>query len=250
MKGVPRRQLGRPESASDYLAEQPVWQHVPRNELKPLPYTKGVPGTISAKREIEIKLRVDRLEGMLRRLREIGAVPQGRVLERNTLFDTPHSAVRRHGRLLRLRQQTSAPGHGLRGQPNSAVLTSKAPPAPVSAKEMRRIYKEVQEREAPVKDATRLTQILKSLGFRPGFRYEKYRSSFRLRELHLDLDETSLGVYLELEGSPSAIDRTALAFGYGPKDYIRATYWSLYAAECRRRKVKPRNMLFTTQKSR
>jgi|HubBroStandDraft_6_1064221.scaffolds.fasta_scaffold44456_2 adenylate cyclase class 2 len=250
MKGVPRRQLGRPESASDYLAEQPVWQHVPRNELKPLPYTKGVPGTISAKREIEIKLRVDRLEGMLRRLREIGAVPQGRVLERNTLFDTPHSAVRRHGRLLRLRQQTSAPGHGLRGQPNSAVLTSKAPPAPVSAKEMRRIYKEVQEREAPVKDATRLTQILKSLGFRPGFRYEKYRSSFRLRELHLDLDETPLGVYLELEGSPSAIDRTALAFGYGPKDYIRATYWSLYAAECRRRKVKPRNMLFTTQKSR
>jgi len=115
---------------------------------------------------------------------------------------------------------------------------------------MRRIYKEVQEREAPVKDATRLTQILKSLGFRPGFRYEKYRSSFRLRELHLDLDETPLGVYLELEGSPSAIDRTALAFGYGPKDYIRATYWSLYAAECRRRKVKPRNMLFTTQKSR
>ncbi len=250
MKGVPRRQRGRPESASDYLAERRVWQHVPRNGLKPLPYTKGVSGTISAKREIEIKLRVDRLEDMLRRLREIGAVPQGRVLERNTLFDTPHSAVRRHGRLLRLRQQTSAPAHGLRGQPNSAVLTSKAPPAPVSAKEMRRIYKEVQEREEPVKDATRLTQTLKSLGFRTGFRYEKYRSSFRLRELHLDLDETPVGVFLELEGSPAAIDRTALALGYGPKDYIRANYWSLYAAQYRRRKVKPRNMLFTTQKSR
>ena len=108
----------------------------------------------------------------------------------------------------------------------------------------------MQEREAPVKDAIRLTEILKSLGFRPGFRYEKYRSSFRLRELHLDLDETPVGVFLELEGSPSAIDRTALALGYGPKDYIRATYWSVYAAECRRRKVKPRNMLFTTQKSR
>jgi adenylate cyclase, class 2 len=250
MKGVPRRQRGRPESVSDYLAEQGVWQHVPRNELKSLPYTKGVPGTISAKREIEIKLRVDRLEDLLRRLREIGAVPQGRVLERNTLFDTPDSAVRRHGRLLRLRQQTSAPGHGLRGQPNSAVLTSKAPPSPVSTKGKKRIYKEVQEREEPVKDAARLTRTLKSLGFHPGFRYEKYRSSFRLRELHLDLDETPAGVFLELEGFPSAIDRTALALGYGPKQYIGATYWSLYAAECRRRKVKPRNMLFTRQKSR
>ena len=134
MKGVPRRQRGRPESVSDYLAEQLFGNTFLAMNSSRCHILKACPGQLSAKREIEIKLRVDRLEDMLRRLREIGAVPQGRVLERNTLFDTPDSAVRRHGRLLRLRQQTSAPGHGLRGQPNSAVLTSKAPPAPVSAK--------------------------------------------------------------------------------------------------------------------
>ncbi len=215
-----------------------------------VPYTSRVPGKMSSKREIEIKLRVTDIADMLRRLREIGAVTHGRVHEQNTLFDTPDSAFRRDGRLLRLRQQTSAPGHGLRGQPHSAILTSKAPPTPEKGKGRSQIYKEVQEREEPVKDAARLTQALKSLGFHQGFRYEKYRSSFRLKGLHLDLDETPVGVFLELEGSPAAIDRTARALGYGPKDYIRATYGSLYVTECRRRKVKPRNMVFTSQKSR
>lgn len=209
-----------------------------------------MPWKLSAKREIEIKLRVHDLNDMLRRLRRIGAVSRGRAHEMNTLFDTPDSAFLRYGRLLRVRQQASAPGHGLGGQPRSAILTSKAPPVPTRGKGRSRNYKEVQEREEPVKDAARLAQSLKALGFRPGFRYEKYRSSFRLGSLHLDLDETPLGLFLELEGSPAAIDRTARSLGYGPKDYIRATYGSLYIAECCRRKVKPGNMLFTARKSR
>jgi adenylate cyclase class 2 len=88
--------------------------------------------------------------------------------------------------------------------------------------------------------------MLGSLGLRPGFRYEKYRSTFRLPGLHLDLDETPIGVFLELEGSPSAIDRTARALGYAPRDFIRATYYDLYAADCRRHGRIPRNMLFRT----
>jgi adenylate cyclase class 2 len=81
---------------------------------------------------------------------------------------------------------------------------------------------------------------------RPGFRYEKYRSTFRLPGLHLDLDETPAGVFLELEGSPSAIDRTAKALGYAPRDFVRTTYWDIYAADCRRRGCTPRNMVFRT----
>jgi adenylate cyclase class IV len=55
---------------------------------------------------------------------------------------------------------------------------------------------------------------LELLGFRPGFRYEKYRASFRLPNLHVDLDETPAGNFLELEGSPKAIERVAHALGY------------------------------------
>jgi hypothetical protein len=49
---------------------------------------------------------------------------------------------------------------------------------------------------------------------------------------------------------PTAINRTARALGFSPKDYIRATYWTLYAADCRRRHRKPQKMLFEAQKSR
>lgn len=212
-----------------------------------------MPAKISSKREIEIKLRVTNLADILRRLHKLGAVSRGRVHELNTLFDTPDSGFRRSGRLLRLRQQTPAPGNKVRGGPASAILTAKAPPLPrpgSSAVTKKRLYKEVQENEERVKNPRRLSQALKGLGFRPGFRYEKYRTSFHLNSLHIDLDETPVGAFLELEGMPTAINRTARALGFSPQDYIRATYWTLYAADCRRGHRKPQNMLFDAQKSR
>ncbi len=211
----------------------------------------AVPAKISAKREVEIKLRVFDIDDILRRIHKLGARSLGRVLEQNSLFDTPNSGFRRSRRLLRLRRQTPAPCHGLRGGPHLAILTSKAPPAiPTLPVRKSPVYKEAQENEEHVKDPARLSRTLKALGFRPGFRYEKYRTSFRHRSLHLDLDETPVGIFLELEGKPAEINRTARALGFASKDYIRATYWSLYAADCRRRQRKPRNMLFGSQKYR
>ena len=206
---------------------------------------------INPKREIEIKLRIGDLREILGRLSELGVVPHGRVLEQNTLFDTRDSSFWRRGRLLRLRTQTPAPGNGSRGGPRTTILTAKAPPSRgrlSSLKKMR--YKERLESELTVGTRVRWPRALGELGFRAGFRYEKYRTSFRLGALHLDLDETPVGVFLELEGAPSAIRRTALALGFAPEEHIRATYWDLYAADCRRFKRKPRNMVFKSQKSR
>jgi adenylate cyclase class 2 len=211
----------------------------------------AVPAKISAKREVEIKLRVSDIDDILRRIHKLGAKALGRVLEQNTLFDTPDSGFRCSRRLLRLRCQTPAPGHRIRGGPHSATLTSKAPPAtPAAAASKGPVYKEAQENEADVGNIPRLTAALKAVGFRAGFRYEKYRTSFRHRSLHLDLDETPVGIFLELEGQPAEINRTARALRFGSNAYIRTTYWTLYAADCRRHRRKPQNMLFTTQKYR
>jgi len=211
----------------------------------------AVPANISAKREVEIKLRVSDIDDILRRIHKLGAISLGRVLEQNSLFDTPDSGFRRSRRLLRLRRQTPAPGHGIRGGPHSAILTSKAPPAaPAAVAPKGPVYKEVQENEADVGNIPRLTAALKAVGFRPGFRYEKYRTSFRHRLLHLDLDETPVGTFLELEGNPAEINRTARALGFSSKAYICATYWTLYAADCRRHRRKAQNMLFASQKYR
>jgi adenylate cyclase, class 2 len=210
-----------------------------------------VAAKITAKREIEIKLRVSSLGEILGRLSQIGAVRRGRVLERNTLFDTRDSSFWGHGRLLRLRIQTPAPGKGSRGGPPKTILTAKAPPSNRGLGSSEEIpYKERLESELAVRNRGHWPRALTELGFRAGFRYEKYRTSFRLRGLHLDLDETPIGTFLELEGSPSTIRRAARSLGYAPKDYIRATYWDLYAAACRRLKRTPRNMVFKSQKSR
>ena len=79
-------------------------------------------------------------------------------------------------------------------------------------------------------------------------RDSKFRTSFRLPNLHLDLDETPLGAFLELEGAAKAIDRVSRALGYSTHDYLRSSYWDVYAAACRRLGRLPRNMVFERNK--
>ena len=191
-------------------------------------------------REIEIKLRVREIEGLIRKLRRLRCRCAGRVLERNTLFDTPDADLRHRGCLLRVRIETPAPSKHVPGGLRRTVITSKNP-APAS---VRSRYKVKLERELAVRSPRGWTAILRSLGFRTAFSYEKYRTTFRLPGLHVDLDETPVGVFLELEGPPEAIDRVAKKLGFSRHDYYRGTYWDLFAAECRRRGRPLRNMLF------
>src|SRR5207247_6680915 len=73
----------------------------------------------SSRFETEIKLRVESPARLKRRLARLGfSVVKRRVLEINIVFDTPSGAVRREGKLLRLRQA------GSRG-----TITFKGPPA-------------------------------------------------------------------------------------------------------------------------
>jgi adenylate cyclase, class 2 len=202
--------------------------------------------------EIEVKLRIRNRPSILVRLTQIGAVSHGRVLEHNTLFDTPQSDFWRNGLLLRVRIETSAPSHGMAGGQAKAVLTAKGPASPSTktSRNKRPRYKKRAEREVILPEASAFTRKLPALGLRPTFRYDKFRTSFRWSGLHVDLDETPVGIFLELEGEPQAIDRAAKALGFSPHDYLRATYWDLYAADCRRRGVTPKNMLLRTRKSR
>ncbi len=207
----------------------------------------SVPQPRKTNSEIEIKLPVTDLRATIHAIRALGAISQGRIFESNTLYDTPHSDLRCRGRLLRVRTEFAAPGtsrvHSTRVR--RVVLTSKGPSRQHQSPKKNPRYKERAEREVVADhDSRDWRATLAPLGFQPQFHYEKYRTSFRLRGLHLDLDETPVGTFLELEGHPTAIDRVARALGYRPDHYIRATYWDVYAADCRRRGRKPGNMVF------
>jgi adenylate cyclase, class 2 len=197
-------------------------------------------------REIEIKLKIHDLSALLRKLKSLRCRCEGRVFDRNILFDTPSQDFRRHGRLLRVRTEIPAGSRFAVAGSRRTVITSKAPAPEKGASR----YKDRLEREVAVKPGTSWDAVLRPLGLRPGFIYEKYRTSYRRNGLHLDLDQTPVGTFLELEGSPQAIDRYARALGFHSYDYIRGTYWDLLQENNRRTGRKSRNMLFTSQKSR
>jgi adenylate cyclase class IV len=220
-------------------------------------YSPAMPRHRRTNREVEVKLRVADVPDMLRKLKNLGARYESRVLERNTLYDTPDSDFRRRGALLRIRAETPAPRAGAQATSPAhgsaarrTILTSKAPAILRSTRDRR--YKEKLERELVVPGSpNRWDRVFQSLGLRPGFSYDKFRSTFRLSRfpgLAIDIDQTPAGTFLELEGSPRDIDRAARALGYSSRDYYRGTYWDVHVADCRRRGLTPRNMVFDKQK--
>jgi adenylate cyclase class 2 len=199
--------------------------------------------------ETEVKLRVADRQGLLRQLARLQASYHGRVHEMNTLYDTPDGALRREGKLLRIRVErpaerpqnrtpNSAKAPGAGRDNHAALLTFKGPVRRGESGKSRggHRYKIREEREVRVPDGEVLVRILEALGLRPCFRYEKYRSTYRLPRLsgvELDLDETPIGDFLEAEGSRGAVDRAAALLGYRPADYINKSYGELFLDEAR-----------------
>jgi adenylate cyclase class 2 len=92
------------------------------------------------------------------------------------------------------------------------------------------LHKSREELETSAGDTRMLELILARLGLVPSFRYEKFRTTFRAVEEPgvVALDETPIGIFIELEGPAYWIDATALRLGFTTGDYIVASYAALY----------------------
>ena len=185
-------------------------------------------------REVEIKLAVPSLQAARRLLRTAGfRVSKRRVFEKNTVFDTPRLGLRNARKLIRVREAGGA-----------TILTYKG--APIASR-----HKSREELELEISDGGEIAAIFERLGFHPMFRYEKYRTEFRPASGSgvAMLDETPVGIYVELEGTPPWIARTARKLGFAEKDYITASYARLHLESCQRRGVKTANMVFTNPRA-
>lgn len=163
--------------------------------------------------ETEIKLRVADARQAQRLLRAAGyKLLRRRIFEANIVFDTAHLAYRNRGELIRLREVGSR-----------CLLTYKGKPTPGR-------HKSREEIEVDIAEAAPFIQILARLGLEPVFRYEKYRTEYqRPRSTGLaTLDETPIGVFVELEGAPAWIDASARELGFSQADYITLSYGGLY----------------------
>ena len=178
--------------------------------------------------EVEIKLPVRSATAAKRLLKTHDfRVVKPRVFEVNTLFDTPESHLRSTASLLRVRE--------VKGETR---LTFKGPPQASK-------HKKREELEVDASDAQILAVILERLGFQRVFRYEKYRTEYGHGPAGVvTLDETPIGVYLELEGPPRWIDATARLLGFGEPDYITASYGRLYLDWCAAQAREAGDMVF------
>jgi len=216
-------------------------------------------------KETEIKLRITDVPAFHRALKRIGARPTGpgtsKVHEENVIFDTPQGGLAKHGQLLRIRTETpEVRGKSKKSAPKQRViLTFKQPMTrPAVAETEGRSdgpYKVRDEIEVEVAESANLARIFEGLGMNGWFRYEKYRTTYRLpaskgwaKGLLIELDETPIGTFVELEGPAEAIDRAAEELGYSKRDYVLKNYLRLYMEECRRKGEEPRHMLFPKRK--
>jgi adenylate cyclase class 2 len=164
--------------------------------------------------ETEVKIPFsDSPEAARRRIEQQGYEERDeRVLESDQLFDRADGSLRQSDQLVRLRRSGE-----------QATVTYKG-------RSQRERYKSREEIEFDVSDPEAFVLVLDRLGFVPGFRYQKYRTKFAAAHEPglITIDETPIGVFLEMEGPAEWIDRTAERLGFAAADYSTASYASLY----------------------
>ncbi|HXG53757.1 MAG TPA: class IV adenylate cyclase [Vicinamibacterales bacterium] len=161
--------------------------------------------------EREIKLRFASADEARAAIIAAGATPLlERRLQEDALLDTPAETLRQRNCALRVRMEAG-----------TSRVTFKGPVEPGAMK----LRKEL---ESVVDDGQTLLRVFEELGFRIWFRYEKYREEFIHDGVIVAIDETPVGVFVEIEGTESGITAMAAALGRTPPDYILDSYRGLF----------------------
>jgi adenylate cyclase class 2 len=182
---------------------------------------------MSATLEREIKLRFESVEAARAAVLATGAtLVHARRLQEDCLLDTTDDDLRRRRSALRVRMEAGR-----------SLLTFKGP-AQHAAVKVR------EELETVVNDGPLLLRMFEELGLRIWFRYQKYREEFALNDVIVAIDETPVGVFVEIEGGDRGIAEMAQALGRGPADYLFESYRALFRQHCERTGASATDMLF------
>jgi adenylate cyclase, class 2 len=178
--------------------------------------------------ETEIKVKIEDAAGFCLQLNALNPeVLTERHFEDNFLLDFPDGKLNSSQCLVRIRFA--------RG---SAILTFKGPPRPDG------IFKTREELETRLEDGTAMLQVFERIGMSVCFRYQKYRQEYELNQVHVAVDETPIGNYVEFEGTEDGIRALAREMGIMESSFVRLSYYSLYLKHCQRTGVDPSFMVY------
>jgi len=143
-------------------------------------------------RELEVKFYLSRRKVLEERIiAQGGQLKEPRVHEINLRFDTPDQSLLNTGRLLRLRLDSRA------------RVTYKGMGSIEGGARLR------QELEFTVSNFDTARALLEALGYEVYMMYEKYRTSYKVGNLEVVLDEMPYGDFAEIEGPDGQSIQTA-----------------------------------------
>src|SRR5437762_9158561 len=146
--------------------------------------------------EIEVKFALKGRADLVRKLHDIGGqrlYPE--TFEDNIVLDR-RGELRTKGSLLRARKFGKY-----------ALITYKGPMA------MEGGIKKREEVQTGVESFELAIELLDSLGFKPVFRYQKFREVWRVKEVEIVLDRTPIGEFFEIEGPIDVIRSVSADLG-------------------------------------
>ena len=142
--------------------------------------------------EIEVKFLLKDYASLMQKIADLQlSCSQERIHEFNLRYDLADGSLVARKQVLRLRKDTQA------------RLTFKGPGV---MEEDVLLRKEV---EVVVSDFDTTNRLLEALGYQVVMMYEKYRANYLLDSLVMSVDETPLGLFVELEGESPAQVRKA-----------------------------------------
>jgi adenylate cyclase class 2 len=161
--------------------------------------------------EREIKLRFASAEEARAAIIAAGATPLlGRRLQEDSLLDTRDEELRKRRCVLRVRVECGKSRLTFKGPVQSGVMKIR------------------EELETVVGDGHMVLRVFAELGLEVWFRYEKYREEFAHEDVIVAIDETPVGVFVEIEGSEAGIASMAQALGRSTDDYLVDSYRGLF----------------------
>ena len=180
--------------------------------------------------EIEIKFPLRDRQELVRKLHDIGGqrlYPE--TFEDNIVLDR-RGELRTKGALLRVRKFGKY-----------SIVTYKGPMSIEGGVKSR------EEVQTGVESFELAIQLLDSLGYKPVFRYQKFREVWRVRDAEVVIDRTPIGEYFEIEGALDHIRMLASELGMEMEQAIRHTYADLYRQARRTRADLPNDMVFSPE---
>jgi adenylate cyclase class 2 len=172
--------------------------------------------------EIEVKFRIGSAEEFSEKLRKLGAKLVRTGLERNIKYDRD-GEMHRKKELLRLRSYAG-----------EADITHKRKTSSGTAG-----FKVREETVVMIENFEAGKKLLEMLGYEKAWIYEKKRQVWVLGGIEVFLDEMpQIGNFIEIEGEPAEIKRTAAKLGLHMKDALTTTYADEYEA-CRKKNKMP-----------